>query len=437
MQEKTFWQNVLLLLQKRIPKPSFDTFFRQLEILEKNPKEIILACPSVFAKEFLEKKFKKEILEITKQIDPQIEKIKLIISSSKNQKNQFFKRSFNNGIFSFSKSGLSPKYSFSNFVISSFNLLAGNCAKGIVENPGKLYNPFFVYSPVGLGKTHLLQAIGNEIFRKKTKKVKYVSCPELTNEIISSLRQKNTEEIAKEYKNFEVLIVDDIEYLEGKEKTQDVFFQIFESLVHYQKQIVLSSDRPPKALEIEKRLKSRFEGGMIADISFPSYEERLAILEKKLEEKEGNLPYEILEFIAKNIKKNIRELEGALNFALVFFLQEKSIEKTKKKLKDHFEKKEKKPSVEEVIKKIAQFYKLQKEDILSSSRKKEISQARQIIAFFLRKKLNLSLPAIGIKLGNKDHTSIGYAIKKVEEKIEKDVNFQKEIEEIEKEFFDF
>ncbi len=229
--------------------------------------------------------------------------------------------------------------------------------------------------------------------------------------------------------DYDVLIIDDIEFIAGKERTQEVFFRVFNNIKENDKQIIISSDRPPKAIEnLEARLRSRFEGGMIVDIGFPNYEERLAILEQKLEEKGGILPQEILDFIAKNIKKNIRELEGALIRALIIFEQERSFEKVIKALEDLISEPQKRISPDKVIQVVCEFYNVSPKEVLSKTQKKEVVLPRQVIMYFLREEINLSLPSIGIKLGNKDHTTVGYACEKIGERIKKDVSFLKDFE---------
>lgn len=437
MDNQVLWQSVVNSLEGKFSKTNLITWFKDVNIEKNSKDQIIISVPNIFVKEWLKNKFEKDLINAFKKISPNIQKIKYKISENKIGKKEkkdslplikdisqpqieFYQNKI---------SGLNPKYRLDNFVVGSFNQLAHACALSVIKNIGSI-NPFFIYSGVGLGKTHLLEAIGNEIINKrKNKKVKYIPCPNFTSEIISGIRNEGIEKIVENYSNYDVLIIDDIEFLAGKERTQEVFFRVFNNLKEDDKQIVISSDRPPYAIEnLEERLKSRFQGGMIADISFPEYEERLAILEQKLEEKNGILPQEILEFIARNIKKNIRELEGALIKALIIFEQERSFEKVKKSLEDFILKPKKKISVENVIEVVCDFYNVSKKEVLSNTRKKEIVLPRQVIMYLLREELNLSLPSIGVKLGNKDHTTVGYACEKIEEKIKKDGDFIRNLE---------
>jgi len=451
MDNVALWQSVLTTLEEKLSRPSFVTWFRNTTVKRKKNDEIILSVPNIFVREWLQTKFNKDLLSSFQQFSPEIKTIKYVISRQRaiNRKLQGIKTDFSQPKIEFCQnrlSGLNPRYNFSNFVVSNFNQLAHACAASIskrIINPSlKLgeekrkfrleYNPFFVYSKVGLGKTHLLEAVGNEVVNSGEKrKVKYTPCANFTSGVISAIREGNIENFIKDYYQFEVLIIDDIEFIAGKERTQEVFFRIFNNLTEDGRQIILSSDRPPRAIEkMEERLRSRFEGGMVADISSPDFEERLAILEQKLEEKETVLSKELLEFIARNVKKNIRELEGALTRTLVISEREGSIKQVKSDLKDVIEEPKKRISPNKIIENVCNFYNVSRKDVLSKSRKKELVFPRQVAMYLLREELNLSLTSIGVKLGNKDHTTVGYACEKIEDKFKKDGDFIKDLEVI-------
>jgi chromosomal replication initiator protein len=443
MNEITLWQSVLGSLEQKVSRANFVTWFRDVDVKQQKEDQVIVSVPNIFVKEWLHNKFEAELLKAFQRFSPDIKKIKYVISKSITsfESVKSNKKNTNPPLLDISQpkidfyqnrlSGLNPKYSFNNFIVGQFNQLAHACTMSILKKASSI-NPLFIYSGVGLGKTHLLEAFGNEIVNaNKRKKVKYIPCPNFTSQIITAIRNQGIEKVVEMYSSYDVLIIDDIEFIAGKERTQEVFFRVFNNIKENDNQIIFSSDRPPRAIEnIEERLRSRFEGGMIADISFPEYEERLAILEQKMEEKEGILPQEILEFIAKNIKKNIRELEGALIKALVIFEQERSFEKVKKSLEDIILEPKKKISVDKVIQDVCDFYNISKKEILSSTRKKEIVLPRQIIMYLLREEVSLSLPSIGVRLGNKDHTTIGYGCEKVEEKLKKDSEFIRDFEVI-------
>ncbi|MDD5606617.1 MAG: chromosomal replication initiator protein DnaA [Candidatus Pacebacteria bacterium] len=441
MDNQHLWHSVINSLERKFSKTNLITWFQDVDIKQQKDNQVTIAVPNIFVKEWLHNKFEKDLLKTFQNFSPDIQNIKYVISKSsghldlrrsKNNKAQTLIDDISQPQIEFYQnriSGLNPKYTFQNFIVGQFNQLAHACALSILKKAGSI-NPLFVYSGVGLGKTHILEAIGNEtINERKKKKVKYIPCPNFTSQIINAIRNQGIEKVVDVYSNFDVLIVDDIEFLAGKERTQEVFFRVFNNIKENDKQIILSSDRPPHSIEnLEERLRSRFEGGMIADISFPDYEERLAILEEKIEERGGILPQEILEFIAKNIKKNIRELEGALTKALIIFEQERSFEKVKNALENIILEPRKKLSADKIIQTVCDFYNISQREILSKTRKKEVVLPRQTIMYLLREEINLSLPSIGVKIGNKDHTTVGYACEKIEDKIKKDGEFIKDIE---------
>ena len=313
---------------------------------------------------------------------------------------------------------LNPRYTFESFVVGSFNELAYAASLAVSENLGHTYNPLFIYGGVGLGKTHLIQAIGNKINDSpKKKKVKYISSEKFVSSIISGIRNHNIEVFKASLSSIDVLIIDDIQFLAGKDKTQEEFFHTFNSLYEKNKQIILSSDRPPNAIpELEERLRSRFEGGMIVDVSLPDYETRLAILKTKLQEKNLKLPEDVLEYIASNVKKNVRELEGALNSLLIYYKTNNNIpdlETTKRLLKNFIFSPFNVANYKKIIEIVAKFYNLEEKNLFNPTRRKEIVRPRQIAMFLLREELKYSFPAIARKFGGKDHTTVIYAHKKI------------------------
>jgi chromosomal replication initiator protein len=283
-----------------------------------------------------------------------------------------------------------------------------------------------------LGKTHLLQAIGNEITKKiQTKKVIYLQTEKLIGEIVSAIRNHTIEKLKEKYQKVDVLIVDDVQFLSGKEKTQEEFFFIFNSLYERNKQIVLSSDKPPKSIPaLVERLRSRFEGGMIADIGYPDFETRLAILKTKCQEKNTEISDEVLSFIASNIQKNIRQLEGALNIIVAHQkLQKKEINLSlaKNLLKEFIQPNFRRITQKDIIKTVAEFYDIPERELISNTRKREVVKPRQIAMYLLRQELKSSYPFIAKKLGGKDHTTVIYACEKIEEEMEKNQNLREEI----------
>jgi chromosomal replication initiator protein len=320
-------------------------------------------------------------------------------------------------------------------VVGSHNELAHAAALAVIDNLGSKYNPLFIYGGVGLGKTHLMQALGNTV-KTNNKKINiwYINTERLVNDIIGSIREQTIDEVKKQYKKIDLLLIDDIQFIANKEKTQEEVFHIFNVLYEANKQIVFTSDRPPKAIPgLEERLRSRFEGGMVADIGLPNYETRVAILKNKLKDKKSNLPEEIIDYIAQNITNNVRELEGALNTLLINFEVKKinpSIELSKKLLEDFIKKPKKTVTPLDVLKVVSVFYDISLEKIKSDSRRKDLVKARQITMYVLRELVKLSYPAIGEVFNNKDHTTVMHSCKKIEEEKTKDSVLNSELEAI-------
>jgi chromosomal replication initiator protein len=330
------------------------------------------------------------------------------------------------------ETNLNPKYTFENFVVGPFNELPHAASWAVAKNPGVVYNPLFIYGGVGLGKTHLLQAIGNEIVKGfPEKKVKYIPCEKFTSGIISAIRNGNIENFKSKYQKIDVLVIDDVQFLAGKEKTQEEFFHIFNALYEKNKQIVLSSDRSPKAIPaLTERLRSRFEGGMIADIGYPDFETRVAILKAKAKERQVEFEEEIYSYIAQKIQKNIRELEGALN-KLIAFQKLKgnppTLENTKALLKKIIVTPPRITTPKKIIQAVAEFYDLKKNELTGRCRRKEIVKPRQIAAFLLRENLRCSYPFIAKQLGKRDHTTAIHSYKRIKKLLEEDENLQEEI----------
>jgi len=421
------WQSVLAQMQFHISKANFATWFQNTEIISKEDEKIIISVPNAFSKEWLSNKYNKLILKILHDIDDSIKDLDFIIrpqltkSSSlkiaqENERAEETQLKFDE--FKTNKeTNLNPRYTFENFVVGSFNELAHAAALAVAENPGFTYNPLFIYGGTGLGKTHLMQAIGNKITDNlKKKKVKYISSEKFVSGIVSAIRNNSMESFKASLAPIDILILDDIQFIAGKNKSQEEFFHVFNSLYEKNKQIVLSSDRPPNAIpELEERLRSRFEGGMIADVSLPDYETRLVILKTKVQEKNADMPEEILEYIAANVKKNIRELEGALNKLLIYnkINQKLDLETVKKLLKGFIFSPFDVANYKKIIETVARFYNLEEKNLFDPTRRKEIVKPRQIAMYLLRKELKYSFPAIARKFGGKDHTTAIYAYKKI------------------------
>jgi chromosomal replication initiator protein len=447
MTKEELWQATLAQIQLTISPANFATWFRDTNILRQENGRVIVSVANSFSKEWLQNKYGKTILKTLYSLDDKIKEVAYEVGKSP-------VKILSKKPFSFSEKGqldlqefkvqketnLNPKYTFDNFIVGPFNELAQAAGWAVTKNPGAVYNPLFVYGRVGLGKTHLLQAVGNEIMENFSKrKVRYIPSERFTAGVVSSIRQHSIESFKTKHRNIDVLILDDVQFLAGKEKTQEEFFHIFNYLYEKNKQIVLSSDRPPKAIPaLAERLRSRFEGGMIADIGYPDYETRMAILKTKCQETSTDFSDEILDYIASSIKKNIRELEGALTRLSAYQkLNNKSpdVETTKSLLKNLILSPKKIITPKKVIKTVAEFYDLKEKEILSSSRKREIVRPRQIAMFILRQELKASYPFIGRNFGGKDHTTAIHAYEKILKEVKNSEDINEEINLIRQRIF--
>ncbi len=332
---------------------------------------------------------------------------------------------------------LNPKYTFESFIVGSGNRLADAVAQAVVQDLGKAHNPVFFYGSTGVGKTHLMQAIGNEVIKKDPeKKVAYVSIEQFLNEMIESIRTKKNEEFRTKYREVDLLIIDDVQFVETYPKTQEELFHTFNSLYQSNKQIVLASDRPPKEIKnIADRLRSRFEGGMVADMQIPEYETRVAILKQILSEKKFIVADEYIELIAKNIESSVRELEGALNKVVTLMkLGEKpTYEEVARILQVDIESKRLRITPQRVIKSVSTIFDVPISDIKGSRRTAYVALTRQVVMYLLRKELDLPLERVAKEVNRKDHTTVIHAYKQISEKMEKDSRLAEKIESCKRE----
>jgi len=442
MNNQEIWQTILAQIQLNISPANFTTWFKSTEIVGMENGGAIVTVPNSFVKEWLEQKYQKQILKGLREIDDSIRDVAFRVKKEPPKAArpavgtpapQAAQASGQLGFEEFSlnkETNLNPKYSFNNYIVGPFNELAHAASWAVAQHPGVTYNPLFIYGAVGLGKTHLMQAIGNEIIKNfPGKQVRCIPSEKLTSEIVWAIRNGQMENLKAKYQPSDAFIIDDVQFLSGKEKTQDEFFHIFNSLYNKNKQIILSSDRPPKAIpDLSDRLRSRFEGGMIADISMPDFETRLAILKTKCQTMNLDFSDEVLSFIATKVQANIRELEGALTkLAAHSKLQNISptVEVCQSLLTTLPSKKV--LSFKSIVSGVVNFYDIKEKDIFSSSRKKEIVKPRQIIMYLLREEMKASFPFIGRKLGDKDHTTVIHAYKKITAEMKFNEDLQNEI----------
>jgi len=447
MNNHELWQAVLSEIELSISKANFITWFKNTNIISQKDNKIIIGVPNGFTREWLENKYNKIILKALRNNADRIKEVSYIIASTAKQATKIkekkelekkekkpinFKEQLDLQEYKTDENtNLNPRYNFDSFIVASFNELAFAASQSVIKDLGKTYNPLFIYGGVGVGKTHLIQAIGNEILKSQNKNVIYVSSEKFSADLISSISSRTVEQFKEKYRKTDVLIIDDIQFLAGKEKTQEIFFHTFNSLYEKNKQIILSSDRPPRAIPtIEERLRSRFEGGMIADISIPEFETRLVILKKKALNIGINLPEESFNYIASNIQKNIRELEGALNRVVAFIRLNNVVPNQKqlvKILKTIISNPQKRTNYKKIAEAVADFYDVNMNDLINRSRKKEVVKPRQVTMYLMREELKSSYPFIGLKLGGRDHTTAIYSCEKIGKEIEADNNLEQEL----------
>lgn len=455
MTNEQIWQAVLGEMEISLSKANFVTWFKDTFISSFSGELVVVGVPNAFVKKWLEEKYHRNILGALEKVTQQkINKIDYRLENKKQALNQntpqvSISTPVNNPVNIeecqkensstknvYNRFGLNPKYVFENFVVGKNNELAYAACQAVVRNLGKAYNPLFIYGGVGLGKTHLLQAIGNEA-SKFTGKILYTTSEKFTNNYIQAVQTGKGKDFKNLYRNVDLLLVDDVQFMGGKDGTQEEFFHTFNELQQANKQIILTSDRPPKSIPaIEKRLISRFESGMVADVGKPDIETKLAILERKAEEKGFPLDKEVLSFIANHIQNNIRELEGALNRVIVHHQLKNitpSIRSVKEVLSDLITNIQLKSlTPKEIIESVAKFYDISYKEIIGSSRKKELVWPRQIAIYLIREELNTSYPTIGQEFGGRDHTTAMHAYNKIEQEVKERENerVKQEIESI-------
>lgn len=428
MNKEQLWQAILGELELILSKANFSTWFKDTFVSEWSDERIVVGVPNTFTQSWLQNKYHTPIKTAVKNIVGEgIKEIIYKVESIKNQppvseiteiKIEEAVGLTNNG-HSERSLGFNKRYKFDSFVVGKNNELAHAAAQAVADKPGQTYNPLFIYGGVGLGKTHLLQAIGHHVLDKQPGlTVLYTTCEKFTNDYIQSIKNNQTNKFRDYYRNIDLLIIDDIHFLAGKEQTQEGFFHTFNDLHQNNKQIIISSDRPPQSIPtIEERLKSRFSWGMIADISQPDLETRTAILQAKTAEKNFEMSQEILTYVASTIQSNIRELEGALNriIAHTELTKEEVTFDTVKNILSSITQQSKKGVVtaKQIIREVSEFYDVNIDDILGSSRKKELVNPRQLIMYLIREETSSSFPNIGAEVGGRDHTTVMHACKKI------------------------
>jgi chromosomal replication initiator protein len=440
MDNKKLWDSVLVEMELNLSKPNFNTWFKDTHIARLEDGAVYLSVPNTFVQDWLSNKFHNTILKSLRTLSsnvqslhytisrddvrekPQIERISPITKELPIQDTYINK-----------EDNLNPRYTFETFVVGPFNEFAFAASQAIIKKPGIVYNPLFIYGNTGHGKTHLIQAVGNHIKNATGRKVFYTTSEKFSQELINSLQLNKPNFFKEKYRKYDVLIMDDIQFFSGKWKTQEELFHLFNHLYENNKQIIFSSDKHPGLIQdLEDRLKSRFSAGMIVDIPTPDNESRAAIIRTKSATSPYPLPKEVIEYLAYSVTGNIRELEGIIN-TITCQCQLKDREISLQEVKN-FVKNNAKPkklvSTKEVVKTVAEFYNIEEQLIYDKTRKKEIIKPRQIIMYILREDFNISYPAIGEKLGGRDHTTVMHSCEKIKNDMKMDDLLIQEINQL-------
>jgi chromosomal replication initiator protein len=425
------WQAALGQLQMEMPKAAFDTWVRNANLLSYEDGSFTIGVQNAYARDWLENRLASSIKRLLTGIMNRSVEVRFVVWQDMEYTTDYpeIPRETSEPLLEYNTPSLNGRYTFNNFVVGASNRLAHAASLAVAENPSQAYNPLFLYGGVGLGKTHLLHAIGNQCAQSGLS-VLYVSSEEFTNDLINAIRSHTTQAFREKYRRIDVLLIDDIQFIAGKESTQEEFFHTFNTLHGQDKQIVMSSDRPPKAMAtLEERLRSRFEWGLTADIQPPDFETRVAILRSKAERANYNIPDDIIMIIARKFQSNIRELEGALT-RIVAYADLRGMEMTPQLINSALadllpQRTEVQPG--QVIDTVASVYGLSKDRMLGRERTRQVALPRQIAMYLLREEANISLPQIGEALGGRDHTTVMYGCDKIANLLERDDKLRREV----------
>lgn len=441
MDTKQLWKSCLVEIEAGISKANFSTWFKNTNIVKEDSGIVYIGVPNEFVRDWLKNKYHKLITKTIADVYENMRAVEYIISKTENTKEEPIKNeAFADkelplkDLYINPEDNLNSRYKFDSFIVGSFNELAYAASQAIIENPGTKYNPFFVYGGTGLGKTHLLQAVGNSIKDKyPSKKVHYLTLEKFATDFINSLQNNKANSFKEKYRKYDLLIIDDIQFIGKMEKIQEELFHTFNTFYENNKQIIFSSDKHPNYIpELADRLKSRFAAGMIVDVTEPEYESRLAILKVKLKELNINLSDDVVDYMASSIQGNIRELEGGLNTVVCQYkLKNKApnLVEVKNLLKNSIRPK-KNVAIKDVVKVVSDYFNLEESSIYEKTRRKEIVKARQVVMYILREDFNVSYPLIGQKLGGKDHTTVIHSYLKIKDDLKNDPQLLQELEQI-------
>jgi chromosomal replication initiator protein len=441
------WESALNSIELGVSKANFNTWFKGTFIIKESEGVVELGVPNLFVKDWLHKKYHSLILKTLRDVADNVRSVEFtiakggpkkdegkdgVVTIQKQNPDRAQELPFGEGINR--EDNLNPRYTFETFIIGSFNQLAHAATQAVIKHPGAVYNPLFIYGNTGHGKTHLLQAVGNHIKHMyRDKKVHYVTSEKFTSDYVTSVHSGKGQHFKDKYRRYDVLIMDDIQFMGGKDKTQEELFHLFNALYENNKQIIFSADKHPNLISgLEERLLSRFKQGMIVDIQKPDVESRAAILKAKAIVSGIDLDDETLYFLAGELDGNIRELEGGLNTIICHTqLKNKPLSLLEvKNLVKNISKPKKSISIKDLIKMIADFYNIEEESITNKTRRKEVVKPRQIVMYILREDFSISYPTIGDKLGGRDHTTVIHSCEKIKEEIKTNSGLLQEINQI-------
>lgn len=450
MTKQQLWDTVLGELELSVSRANFKTWLKQTFIFSWDTDEVIVGVPNAFTKAYLERKYHRNILQVVERVtDRAVRRISYRVETSRSAAEEEKKEMKMPELSaaeqeletmpqtpppSSDEAGLNPRYTFESFIVGKGNELANAAAQAVTHQLGSKYNPLFIYGGVGLGKTHLAQAVGHSLFKRRPKlRILYCSSEKFTNDFIRAIRESWLEKFRGVYRSVDLLVIDDIQFIAGKEQTQEEFFHTFNALHQRNRQIVITSDRPPKSIPaLEERLISRFEWGMIADISTPDLETRVAILQTKAKERDFSVDKEVVQYLATHIQSNVRELEGALNKLIAYFELSNikpDLEQTKKVLSQmNYAPDRSVVTIKELIEEVASFYSVSVQDLIGACRKKELVGPRQITMFLMREELDISYPSIGHEIGGRDHTTAMHAYQKIRTALDANPRVRQEID---------
>ena len=438
------WQTALIEIESAVSQANFSTWFKETGILREEEGVIYLGVPNSFTQEWLYKKFHNTILRILRQMNERVRALEYVITKENDGKKDDLKRKASvmaptmsmplQDFYINKEDNLNPRYTFENFVIGPFNEIAHAASQSVIKNPGHVYNPLFVYGNTGRGKTHLIQAVGNQIkILHPNKKVYYLTSERFGSEFFVAINEGKVQQFKDRYRKYDVMIMDDVQFFSNKEKFQEELFHFFNTFHDTGRQLIFSSDRHPNIIPgIEDRLRGRFSVGMIVDIPEPDNESRMAIVRTKCGVHNITLSTEVVEYVASAIEDNIREIEGIINVIACqtqLRNRELSINEIKNILKNSAKPK-KTVSIKDIVKIVSDFYNIDEESVYNKTRRKEVVRPRQVVMYILREDFSISFPSIGEKLGGRDHTTVIHSYEKMKEEIKTDVVLSQEINQL-------